>query len=317
MKAVICTGYGSPEVLKIGEWPKPIPKQDEILVKINASAVNSGDCRIRRANPAVVKLFFGFSKPRFPILGSVLAGEIVDVGSGVKEFRIGDRVFAMTGVKMGAYAEYCLIPEGGCVTKVPENISFIQASAIPFGGTTALHFLRKAEVKKNEKVLVYGASGAVGCAAVQLLVNMGADVTAVCGPQNIELVSELGAEKVLDYTKDDLSQFRKYFDLVFETVNKLTVPEAQSLVKHGGKIILVAADFGTMANAGLKNIYGEHTFIFGPAPEKRDDLRFLAELVLAGRMKPVIDRIYTLEQIKEAHEYVDKGHKKGNVVITI
>lgn len=160
-----------------------------------------------------MKLFFGFSKPRFPILGSVLAGEIVHSGSAVKEFRIGDRVLAMMDVKMGTYAEYCSIPEGGCVIKIPVNISFIEASAIPFGGTTALHFLGKAGVKNNERVLVYGASGAVGCAAVQLLLNKGANVTAVCGPQNIELMSDLEAKKVLDYTNDDLSQFRKYFDM--------------------------------------------------------------------------------------------------------
>ena len=301
MKAAICTKYGPPEVVKIEERSKPIPKHDEILICIHATTVASGDCRVRGANvPAIYKpilmLIYGVGKPKQPILGTELSGQVEAVGKDVTAYKIGDSVFAMTGMKMGAHAEYITLPAKGKIVSKPDNISYEQAAAIAFGGTTVLHFFRKANLQKGQNILIYGASGAVGTAAVQLARYMGAKVTGVCSGVNIELVKKLGADKVIDYTVEDFRAGSESYDVIFDAVGKITKSSCENVLVKNGKYITV--------DGGL-------------ASERIDDLRLLGELAQSGQYMPVIDRIYPLEQIGDAYAYVETGRKKGSVVITL
>lgn len=316
MKAVYCTAYGKPEVLKIVEIPKPKPQSNELLIRIHATAVNSGDARIRRADPWIVRLIFGFSKPRKPILGSAFSGEIVEVGSNVSQFKIGDNVFGSTGMELGAYAEFKVLPETAILTLKPDSVSHIEAAIIPFGALTALHFIRKANIQSGQKVLIYGASGAVGSAAVQLAKASGAEVTTVCSGANMELMKKLGADKVLNYQREDLSVNKEDYDVIYETVNKLSFSESIKHLKKDGTLILGAAGFSVMLRAGLAKISGKKVLI-GVIKESVEGINFIKELIERGEYQPVLDRVFSLNQIAEAHEYVDLGHKKGNVAIRL
>lgn len=317
MKAVICTGYGSPDVFELREVKKPVPKDEEVLIRIFASAVNSGDCRIRRADPWAVKLFFGFSKPRKEILGAIFSGVVEAVGKKVTKFKPGDEVFGSTGMNFGTYAEYTCIRENATITKKPENIIHTEAATIPFGALTAISFLRKAKIKKEDKILINGASGAVGTAAVQLAKHFGANVTGVCSRTNFDLVQSLGADDIIDYTTDDLSKLNGKFDVVFETVNKLAYSDCLKLISKNGKLILGAAGAKDTLKGLFSSVTEKHKVISGVASEKLLDLILLKELTRKGIYKPVVDRTYSLEQIPEAHRYVDIGHKKGNVAIKV
>jgi NADPH:quinone reductase-like Zn-dependent oxidoreductase len=316
MKAVYCTAYGNPEVLKIVEVPKPIPQANELLVRIHATAVNSGDARIRRADPWAVRLFFGLSKPRKPILGGVFSGEVVEVGNAVSKYKIGDAVFGSTGMVFGAYSEFKAIEESATIAIKPESLSHLEAAIIPFGAMTALHFIRKAAIKPGQKVLIYGASGAVGSAAVQLAKFYGAEVTAVCSGANAALMQKIGADKVLNYQKEDLRLNKEQYDLIYETVNKLSFSESIRHLKKGGILILGAADFSKMFRAGFARMSGKKV-ITGVIKESAEGMNFVKELIEQGKYQPVLDRVFTLDQISEAHEYVDLGHKKGNVGIQV
>jgi NADPH:quinone reductase-like Zn-dependent oxidoreductase len=301
MKAAICTKYGPPEVVKIEERPKPSPKDNEILVRVRATTVASGDCRVRGADvPALFKpmlwLVVGVGKPRQPIFGTELSGEVEAVGKNVTAFKIGDSVFAMTGMKMGAHAEYITLPEKGTVVPKPSNITHEQAAAISFGGTTALHFIRKGNLQKGQRVLIYGASGAVGTSAVQLAKHFGVEVTGVCSGANMELVKSLGADRVIDYTAEDFRTKNERYDVIFDAVGKITKSSSKGVLASGGRYVTVNG---------------------GPASERIEDLRLLGELAQSGKYSPVIDRIYPIEQIVDAHAYVDTGRKKGNVVCLI
>lgn len=306
MKAVICTKYGEPEVLQIRNIEKPIPKKKEILIKIAATSVTASDCIIRSLNlPPLMKisarLALGFKKPRKPIPGLVLSGIIEDMGSEVTEFETGEKVFAHTFMNFGAYAEYVCVSETSGVSTMPENLTFEEAAAIPYGGTLALYFLQKASIQKGQNVLIYGASGANGTMAVQIAKNYGAVVDGVCSTNNIELVKSLGADSVYDYTNKDFKLSNKKYDLIFDAVGKKKSSGLKYInaLKINGRFISVDDE-----NPGKKSVNKENLMILKEMAEKREII-------------PVIDKIYPIEQIVEAHKYVDKGHKKGNVIITI
>lgn len=317
MKAIICTKYGAPDVLELAEIAKPTPDANEIQVRIRATAVSSGDVRLRKADPFLIRLFFGFSKPKNPVLGFVLSGEITDVGRDVKRFEIGEQVFATTGMKMGAYAEYACLPEDGVIGLKPENLTHEEAASIPFGGNTALHFLRKGGIAAGQDVLIYGASGAIGTAAVQLAKYFGARVTAVCSGANADLVKSLGADVVIDYKTQDFTTLGHTYDMIFDTVGKSDYAKSVKTIKKGGVYIFADASPGVMLQGLRTNLMSGRKMIGGVMKETADEQQFFRELIEAGDFVPVIDRSFPLERIVEAHTYVDKGHKKGNVVITV
>lgn len=325
MKAVICTKYGTPSVLEIKETEKPNPGEDEILIKIHATSVSSGDARLRRADPFAVRLFFGFLKPKRAILGYVFSGEIETAGRNVKLFKEGDKVYGTTGMRMGAYAEYICLPENAVVALKSKNLSYEEAAAIPFGGNTALYFLKKANVNNgsapngsgSQKVLIYGASGSIGTYAVQLAKYFGAEVTGVCSTVNLEMVKSLGADHIFDYTKVDFSENGETYDVIFDTVGKSSFSNSIGSLKKNGILILAASGLSGMLRGLWTSITSSKKVISGVMSEKAEDLVFFNELIDTGKIKVVIDSSYPLEQIAEAHAYVDKGHKKGNVVITV
>jgi NADPH:quinone reductase-like Zn-dependent oxidoreductase len=306
MKAIICTKYGPPEVLQVKEVAKPSPKRNEILIKIVATSVTASDCIIRGFKLPVkmwipARLALGLTKPRKAILGLVFSGVVEKVGVSVTQFKKGDKVFAHTLFQFGTYAEYICVPERSAIVLMPDNTSFEKAAAIPFGGTLALYYLKKANIQKGQEVLIYGASGSVGTSAIQLARHFGAEVTGVCSTANMELVWSLGADTVIDYTKEDFTECGKQYDLIFDATGK----------KKSSQVIY---------NKSL-NPNGKFISVDDESPGKRAvckaNLTILKQLTEIGILKPVIDRIFTLDQIVAAHRYVDKGHKKGNVIITI
>jgi len=316
MKAVICTKYGPPEVLQLEEVEKPIPKDNEVLIKNCATAVTASDCIIRGFNMPgdhkfpmkqimnlMMRFYVGFSKPKNPILGLVLSGEIESAGKDIKRFKVGDQVIGFTGYSFGAYAEYKCMSEQesklGCLALKPYNMSHEEAASISYGGILAIHYLRKMDIRKGQKVLIYGASGAIGTMAVQIVKSYGAEVTGVCGPSNIELVKSLGANRVIDYTREDSINQLEVYDYILDAAGKNKTSklktESRKTLDQNGKYVSV--------DDGLLELRSEY-FVR------------LKELAEEGHIKAVIDKSYPLEQIVEAHRHVDTGHKKGNVAIT-
>lgn len=316
MKAVICRRYGSPEVLEVKEVEKPTPRNNELLVRVYATTVTSGDCVARRGEPFIARFFTGLARPRMGP-GSELAGEIEAAGKDVERFKIGDQVFGTTGVGLGANVEYKCLPEAGAVAIKPTNMTYEEAAVVPFGATTALFFLRKGSIQSGQKVLIYGASGSVGTFAVQIARYFGAEVTGVCSTTNVELVKSLGAEKVIDYTKEDFNQNIQTYDVIFDAVGKTSFSRCKSLLKQRGIYLSVALTLPLMLQMLWTSTFGSKKVIGGIANERAEDLIFLKELIEAGEIRSVIDRLYPLEQIAEAHAYVEQGHKKGNVVISV
>lgn len=317
MKAAIYIQYGKPEVLQVQEVEKPIPGDDEILVKVKATAVNSGDIRLRKADPFAVRFIFGLLKPKVNILGSVFSGEVETVGNAVTNFKPGDAVFGHTDMRFGAYAEYKVMPANGSLALKPASINHAEAAAIPFGGVTAWHFIKKATIKPGQKVLVVGASGAVGTAAVQLAKSLGAIVTGVCSTANIDLVKSIGADKVIDYSKEDFTKNGETYDVIFDTVKAISVSKSTRSLHKNGTMILSAAGMKEMLQGLWISKTSSQRVLTGVISHTAADIILLKELMEAGKYKPVIDRIYSLDQIAEAHAYVERGHKKGNVSITI
>ncbi len=317
MKAAVYTQYGPPDVFQVKQVEKPTPKKNEILLRIKATAVNSGDWRLRKADPFAVRFIFGLIKPKINILGTVFSGEVESVGEDVKNFKVGDSVFGHTDMSFGAYAEYKCLPENGSVALKPATISHKEAAVIPFGGVTALHFIKKAKIKPGQKVLVIGASGSVGSAAVQLAKSFGANVAGVCSSANIALVKSIGADKVIDYTKEDFTQSGETYDVIFDAVKAISVSRSLKSLNKNGIMILSAAGMSEMLIGLWISMSSNKKVITGVISHKAADIIFLKELIEADILKPVIDRTYSLEQIAEAHAYVEKGHKRGNVAIEI
>lgn len=322
MKAAIVTCYGSAEVVRIVDVPKPTAGHDEISIRVRAATVTSADWRIRSLEmPSgfglIARLIFGIAKPRQPILGSEVAGEVEAVGRDVSTFRVGDRVLAFDGSGLRCHAQFKCIRASGNVVRIPDQMDFTTAAALPFGGTTAMDFLRRVGLNPGEKILVIGASGSVGSAIVQLARHRGARVTGVCSLPNVEMVRLLGAERVVDYGQEDITSLNPDFDVVMETVGALDLTQSLRLLRSGGRAALIAAGLGDMLTSSWKSKSRGLKAVVGPAAEKREDLEEIIDLTSKGIFRPVIEQIYAFEQIAEAHRRVEQRRKRGNIVVTL
>lgn len=324
MKAIVYTQYGPADVLHLQEVEKPTPKDKEVLIKVHATSVTAGDCNARGFTfvpPGLgflARLMFGLRKPRQPVLGVELSGEIVEVGKDVSRFKKGDQVFGIS-VKYGAYAEYACLAEDAALVIKPENLTWAEAASIPFGANTALYFLRDlAKVQPGQKCLIIGASGCTGVYAVQIAKYLGAEVTGVCSTRNLALVRSLGADHVIDYTVEDFTHNGQAYDVILDMVpGRSSFARYQAALKPNGLYLAGAGGLDAFAQMAWTGLVGGKKVIAGAAPDTTPGLVFLKELVEAGKLKPVIDRRYALEQTAEAHRYADTGRKRGSVVITI
>jgi NADPH:quinone reductase-like Zn-dependent oxidoreductase len=331
MKAIVYTEYGSPDVLQLVEVEKPIPKDNEVLIRIYATPVNYGDTLARNFREISPRKFnmpfifwlparmaFGFNKPKINSLGSEFAGKIETVGKDVKLFKAGDQVFGYRGMSMGANAEYLCMPADGLVAIKPANMTYEEAAAVPYGALTALNLLRKVNIQPGQKVLINGASGAIGSAALQLAkYHFGAEVTGVCGTPRLEFVKSLGADKVIDYTKEDFTQNGEIYDLIFDILGKSSFSRCKSSLNQNGRYLLASFKMKQLFQMLWTSMIGSKKVICALSLEKTEDLIFIKELIEAGKIKSIIDRCYALEQTAEAHRYIETGHKKGNVVIAV
>lgn len=323
MKAVFYTTYGAPQVLKIKEIPKPIPKDDEVLIKLAATSVTSADSRLRalrvpKGLKFIVRLFLGFNKPKKQILGNNFSGIIEDRGKQVTKYKTGDLVFGTTGANFGTYAEYISISENSVISSLPYDMSFEEATVLPFGALTALHTLKELNLNETQKILINGASGAVGTATIQLAKYYGVNVTGICSTTNIDLVKSLGADHVIDYTKEDYSKLDNTYDYVIDTIGNISFKECKRVLKQKGKLLYIAAGLPQFFQMFWTSLFSRIKVKCIFSREARtEDIIFLKELVEEKKLIAVVDRTYPLTKIAEAHKYVDTGRKKGNVVIKV
>ena len=326
MKAIVWTAYGPPEVLQLEEVAKPAPKANEVLIRIYATTVTAGDCEARNLKFPILfrllmQMYVGLRKPgRITILGQELAGEIEAIGKDVKRFKAGDQVFGTTGLGFGAYAEYICLPEKsamGVLATKPANMTYEEAAAVPTGGLEALHFIRKGNIQRGERVLIIGAGGSIGTFAVQLARYFGAEVTGVDSSGKLNMLRTIGADHVIDYTQEDITKHAEIYDVIFDVMGKSSFSGSVRSLKQNGRYLLGNAGLSQMVRGRWTSTRSSKEVIIGAANQKNQDLLFLKALIEAGKIKAVIDRSYPLEQIAEGHRYVDTGQKKGNVVITI
>jgi len=331
MKAIVCTEYGPPDVLQLKEAEKPTPKDNEILISVYATSVNYGDIiarNFKEVSPRkfnmpflfwlIAKISFGLGKPKIKILGSEFAGEIEATGKDVKRFKEGDLVFGYLGQSMGAYAEYLCMPGDACVANKPANMTYEEAAVVPMGAIMALHLLReKGNIKPGQKVLVNGASGSIGSAAVQIAKTFGAEVTGVCGTPRLEFVKSLGADKVIDYTKEDFTQSGETYDLIFDVLGKGSFSRSKSSLSQNGCYLFASFKMKQLFQMLWTSMIGSKKVICALAPGSTEDLISVKDFIEAGKIKSIIDRSFPFKQAAEAHRYVEQGHKKGNVVITV
>ena len=330
MKAIVYTEFGSPDVLQLKEVEKPVPKDNEILVKVFAASVGYGDIVARNFKnipnrqfhmPALLilptRIYFGLSKPKIQILGSEFAGEIEVIGKDVKRFKPGDQVFGYIGQKMGGYAEYLCMVEKGTVGIKPTNMSFEEATCVPYGGIMALGHLGKVNIKKGQKILINGASGGIGSIALQLAKHYGAEVTGVCGTPRLEYVRSLGADKVIDYTKEDFTKNGEIYDLIYDILGKSSFAQCKESLTKNGRYLLASFKTKKILQMLKTSIIGKKKVICAIGSEKQEYMDLLKELIEAGKIKTIIDKTFLLEKTAEAHRYIEEDHKKGNVVITV
>ncbi len=317
MNAIVYQQYGSPEVLQWEQVAKPTPKPNQILVKIHATTVTSGDWRMRQANPFLVRLFNGIFKPKNQILGTELAGEVEAVGEKVSKYKVGDRIFGYQ--LFGTYAEYICLDENSVITQIPEGMSYQEAASVPNGALSAHFFLKQAHIKPGQKVLIIGASGSVGAYAVQLAREAGAEVTAVCSSRNVEMVRQLGAQHIIDYTQEEFTERDTRYDVIFDAVDKSTFVKCEPLLNEQGVFLTTGFTFEyfwKMFKTSGKNYQGKRVVV-GNAESQPEDLEMLRVLLQKGSLQAVLDRTYHLQQAAEAHRYVQAGHKRGNVVLQV
>jgi len=322
MRAVVCERYGPPEVLRIQEVERPVPKDNEVRVRVCATTASTGDCELRRFDLPLwlwlpARIGFGIRGPRSKILGQELAGEVDAVGRGVRRFREGDRIFARTGFSMGAYAEYACLPEDGPVAAMPANVSFEEAAPVPMGGLEALHFLRAAGSLDGREVLINGAGGSIGTFAVQIAKAWGAEVTAVDSHGKLDMLRSIGADRVIDYRKEDFTTGGEAYDVIFDVVGGCPFDRCLRSVRKGGAYLMANPGLSQMARGRWTSRTSSRRVVFGAASDKAEDLAYLGELMASGEMSSVIDRRYPLEEAAEAHRYVEQGQKKGSVVLTV
>jgi NADPH:quinone reductase-like Zn-dependent oxidoreductase len=330
MKAAVMREYGSPDVFRIEQVEKPVPQENEILIRVHATSIGYGDLIVRDFKHLTPKQFnmpslfywparfeFGFNKPKVQILGAEFSGKIEAIGSAVTSFKVGDEVFGYLGMTMGANAEYITMPENGMVALKPKNLSFEEAATLPYGGFTAMSLLRKANIQKGQKVLINGASGSIGAAALQLAKSYGAEVTAVCGTKRIAMVKALGADKVIDYSKEDFTKGRERYDLVFDILGRSSFDKVKHVLNPNG--ILFFASFKTKAliQSFITSKFGDKKVICALSNENQADMITLKEMAEAGQLKAYLDRCYPLEEVSQAHHYLEAGQRHGNVVLTI
>jgi NADPH:quinone reductase-like Zn-dependent oxidoreductase len=321
MKAMVYEEFGPPEVLQLKDVEKPVPKENEVRIKIHATSVTKYDCWVRSSTAPpgfglIMRIANGL-KPKQPILGTELAGEVETVGRDVTRLKVGDQVYGFCGMNLGAYAEYICLPEAAVVQK-PANLTYEEAAAVPQGALTAVYFLRNGHIQRGDKILIFGASGGVGSYAVQLARHhFGAEVTGVCSTSKMDYVKSLGADQVIDYTQEDFTQNGQVYDIIFDTVGKTSVSRTRRSLEKNGSYLLATFGLPMLIQLFWYSMISSQNFEFGALKDKTEDLVFLKDLIEAGEIKPVIDRCYPLEQAAEAHRYVEAGRKTGNVVITV